>query len=84
MNYTYDDIYGINIEDYLTRHGQTLADLKDKIQIDIQILKERQIEVHAMKLPYPDNYLENVLYAAIKKKQDHLDRVLDWANEKED
>ncbi len=78
--YKYDDIYGISLAEYTARHGLTIDDFIEKVRMDIAILKENQIRVHSLKLPYPDNYLENVVYTAIKKKETHLGHLLEWAN----
>lgn len=83
FNYTYDDIYGISLDEYLARHGVTIDDLINKIKMDIAILKENQARVYENKLPYPESYLETIMYEAIKKKEKHLEDLLTWQNEGE-
>ena len=80
-NYSYDEVYGIPLEEYLQRHNLTLEHIIDKINIDISILKENLGRTMDAKLPYPENHIEYVVFNAIKKKQEHLDRLLAWANE---
>lgn len=81
FDYTYDDIYGIKLGEYLARQGMTLQDLKDKTEMDIAILKENQIKVYKKKIPYPDSWIENVIHESIRKKQAHLEHLLDWEAE---
>lgn len=78
MNFTYDDIYGVTLDEYIKRHELTLDDLVNKTKRDINILKENLGKVLKRKLPYPDSYLETVIYQTIKKKEKHLDHLLDW------
>jgi hypothetical protein len=78
MNYNYDDIYGVSLDEYVARQGITLEDLINKTKIDIAILKENLRRVVKEDRPYPDNYLETVIFKTISKKEKHLDHLLDW------
>lgn len=84
MTFTYDDIYGIGIEEYLERHNQTLDELIVKNEIDMEILKENLHKVLNAKLPYPESYLETEVYKSIQKKTKHLNRLKMWAAEGKD
>jgi hypothetical protein len=78
MNYNYDDIYGVSLDEYVARQGITLEDLINKTKMDIAILKENLRRVVKEDRPYPDNYLETVIFKTISKKEKHLDHLLDW------
>jgi hypothetical protein len=78
MNYTYDDIYGVSLDEYVKRHGLTLEDLIEKTKMDISILKENLSKVLKERRPYPDNYLETVIFQTIKKKEKHLEHLSEW------
>jgi hypothetical protein len=78
MNFTYDDIYGVTLDEYVKRHGLDLEDLINKTKMDIAILKENLGKVIKDKLPYPDSYLETIIFQTIKKKERHLQHLLDW------
>jgi hypothetical protein len=78
MNYSYDDIYGISLDEYVKRHGLTLEGLIEKTKVDIGILKENLKKTLEEKKPYPDSYIENVIFQTIRKKEAHLEHLLDW------
>jgi hypothetical protein len=78
MNYTYDDIYGISLDEYVKKHDVTLDDLIEKTKTDILLLKENLSKVLKEKRPYPDNYLETVIFQTIKKKEKHLEHLSEW------
>jgi len=82
--YSYDDIYGISLDEYIKRHGVELHDLIAKVQIDIALLKENLKRVLKEQRPYPDNYIETVIFQTIKKKEKHLQHLLDWVSEQAD
>ena len=82
--YSYDDIYGIPLGEYLERHGVDLKNLITKVQIDIVLLKENLKRVLEEQRPYPDNYIETVIFQTIKKKEKHLLRLMEWAMEQVD
>jgi hypothetical protein len=72
MNYSYDEIYGVDIEEYCSLHNTTPQDLINKINIDIQILKNRLKEI----INEDDHYLISVVYELINKKEKHKDRLI--------
>jgi len=81
INYTYDDIYGISLGEYCKLHNLTLDDLIEKVRMDINILKVNLGVVINEDKPYPENYIENVIFQTIKKKEKHLEHLLDWAQD---
>ena len=77
MEYTYDQIYGVDLNAYMDRLGISLEDLFLKTLTDIQFLKEnlrREVEKKN-----PDDYLISVIYNTIEKKEKHLERMKEWA-----
>jgi len=84
IKYSYDDIYGIPLGEYLERHGVDLKNLISKVQIDIVLLKENLKRVLEEQRPYPNNYLETVIYQTIQKKEKHLQHLMEWAIEQVD
>ena len=78
MNFSYDDIYGISLDEYCKWHDLTLDDLIKKVEIDIDILKASLMATLEKKLPYPESYLETMIYKTISKKEKHLQHLLDW------
>lgn len=79
MDFNYDDIYGVDIEQYLKIQGTTLEELMHKIEIDIELMNSNLRTVMAKKLPYPESYLETAIYKAVSKKTKHLSRLQEWA-----
>ena len=77
-NFSYDDIYGISLDEYCKWHNLTLDNLIKKVQVDIDILKSNLNFTLKKNLPYPESYLETMIYKTIQKKEKHLQHLLDW------
>jgi hypothetical protein len=79
MNYSYDEIYGVDLDTYCELHNTSIEQLISKIDIDIEILYRKMktlIEVHFME---QDIAMLTHIYALIKKKTEHKERLRDWA-----
>ncbi len=78
MKYSYDDIYGIDLDEYCSLQNTTREEIISKIKIDINILK-KNLEVNLKAdLPYPNNYIVTVISNLIKKKEEHIQRIQAW------
>jgi hypothetical protein len=78
MTFTYDEIYGVSIEEYTKRHNIDIEDLIKKTKIDIEILKENLKRTMSMKLQYPDDYIITEIFKTINKKEKHLEHLQNW------
>lgn len=82
MNYTYDEIYDMDLAEYCTAHNTTLGELIERTEIDMLILKAHFEKLYPRgAIGYPP--IGNAVYSTLKKKEKHLDRLLDWKNELE-
>jgi len=81
LNLSYDELYGIPLDDYCHAHDVTLDDLIKKIRIDIDLLKNNLKKILKLNLPYPENFIETAIYKTISKKEKHLERILNWRQE---
>ena len=72
---TYDELYGLSLEQYCERHGITIDDLIQKTKTDIDILSER--------LDGIGDFISHeftTVYNALNGKRKHLSRLEEWAN----
>jgi len=79
---SYQDIYGVSLEEYCQAHGISVVDLIKKVETDIQLLKTRLRDL-VEEDEYAVNPLINEVYQVLKKKEKHLKRLKGWKhNEK--
>lgn len=79
---TYDEIYGMDLDNYCYAHNITVESLIAKEKTDIDILN------HRLKEEYPRgaltmSELANAIHKLIKKKQKHVERLVDWKADSE-
>ena len=80
MNYSYDEIYDIDLDTYCAMHNTSIEALISKIDIDIDILyaaMKKLIDIHFME---QDSTKLTYIHNLIKKKSEHKERLRDWAN----
>ena len=75
--YSYDQIYGVDLNAYMDRLGLSLEDLFLKTTTDIKFLKENL--KREVQKDNPDEYLVTVIFNTIEKKEKHLQRMKEWA-----
>ena len=80
MNYSYDEIYGIDLDTYCAMHDTTIEKLISKIDIDIDILMVQMKKIIDIDFRIHDSTKLTYLHSLIKKKSDHKERLYDWAN----
>ena len=79
IEYTYDQIYGVDLNAYMDKLGFSLEDLVLKTMADIEFLKKNlRKEVNKPK-ENQDDYLITVIFNTINKKEKHLSRIIEWA-----
>jgi hypothetical protein len=78
MEYSYDELYGVDIEEYCKIHNTTLEDLIQKSEIDIELLRKNMGRLLQEDLTYEEGYITKVLFDLIKKKQKHVDHLKMW------
>jgi len=78
MNYSYDDLYGVDLETYLAAHDTSIEQLIEKVDIDIDLLKARLEVLMGEDWINQDNALITYVYNLIKKKQEHKERLNEW------
>ena len=78
----YDELYGIDIDEYCLRHNTTIDELIRKSEIDIEILYEnvdKLIEAERNgKTAYEDMHLLDTVSFTINKKYKHIQRLESW------
>jgi hypothetical protein len=77
MEYSYDEIYGVNIDEYAALHDTTVQDLIEKTKLDIDILSKR-LKYLVKNDDTGSNHLVTVVFNTISKKQKHLSRLEEW------
>jgi hypothetical protein len=75
MEYSYDEIYGVDIDEYAKLHGTTDQDLIEKTKLDIDILSKRLRYLVEHEDNMGTNHLITVVFNTISKKQKHLSRL---------
>jgi len=78
---TYDELYGVDINEYCEKHKITVDDLIKKTEIDIKILKKN---LHKHTYLEPTNWgLVGSINKLLNKKESHLKRLKQWKKEYE-
>lgn len=76
---TYDELYGVTLDEYCRIHNTTIEKLIKKTEIDIDLLKKRLASlVFADEM---DIYLVNEVHKLLSKKRKHLKRLKQWKKE---
>ena len=71
----YNEIYGMNLEEYCKRHNTSISNIINKVSIDIDILSERLDSLkHDM---FSKEF--NLVYGVLDKKRKHLNRLKEWS-----
>ncbi len=76
--YSYDDIYGIDLDSYCAAHNTNISQMIEKTDIDIEILKDR---MRILMAPYwrdQDTALIGHIYKLLNKKTNHKERLKEW------
>ncbi len=73
--FTYDDLYGVGIDEYCFRHGITIDDLIHKSEIDIEIMSKN---LKRLLTTDPSNYLVDSIFFTIAKKRKHIQKLQEW------
>ena len=72
----YDELYGINIDEYCKYHSITIEDLIEKTKKDIELLKKN---LHKHIYTEPTNWeLVGSIHRFFLKKEAHLKRLKQW------
>jgi len=79
MRYSYDEIYGIDLDTYCAMHDTTIEKLITKIDIDIDILYAKMKTIIDIPFMERDPTMLTYIHALIKKKTEHKERLRDWA-----
>ena len=77
MDFTLDEIYGIDLLEYCRIHSTTVEELIKKTEKDIEILKAnlKHVVVDEDRVTDP---LVNRICKTISKKEKHLKRLKEW------
>lgn len=76
-NFNYDELYGMDLNEYCEKHSIDIDFLIKKVELDLHILKKRLREVYTKEdLVMSDLALD--VYDLIAKKETHLERLKDW------
>jgi len=79
FNFSYDEIYGIDLNEYLKRQNKKINDLINEIETDINILKDNMRK--NIYVNNPNWILIGEIHKVIVKKENHLRRLKEWKNE---
>lgn len=80
MDYSYEDLYGVSIDEYCSLHNTTVDELIHKTLIDKEILEARLRELIETD---PNSHLVTVVYNLISKKDKHVERLKKWRKEQD-
>ena len=75
--FDYDELYGVNIDEYCKYHNITIQDLIAKTKRDIQLLKKRLNQLVKIENRIGDP-LVTAVYELLQKKEKHLKRLKNW------
>lgn len=73
----YDELYGLNIDEYCKAHNISINDLINKTSIDIDLLKKR-LQYLIWTKDEILNPLTCEVFKLLNKKQKHLERLKKW------
>jgi len=74
-DFSYDELYGIDLDEYLLKHRKTIDELINEISIDISILENNlRNKINCN----DDCYLINSIVSLLEKKRKHLDKIKKW------
>jgi methyl coenzyme M reductase subunit C-like uncharacterized protein (methanogenesis marker protein 7) len=76
MNYSYDELYGVDLNEYLKFHNKTKNQLEKEIERDIKLLKSN-LDKLIKERDITDPLIGSV-YELLKKKSNHLKRIRKW------
>ena len=74
----YDELYGLNLKEYIEEHDTTIEKLISKVEIDIRLLEKSLKKRNVLTAP---NSVIYTLTTTIDKKVQHKDRLLEWARD---
>jgi hypothetical protein len=77
-DFSYDEIYGVTLEEYTKIHNTTIDELINKTKIDIKILYNNLGDLMEQDLPYPSDFIIEKVLQTIKKKENHVSRLQEW------
>jgi len=76
--FTYDDLYGVSLDEYCLKQETSLDELIRKIEIDIDLLNQNLERVLVMQLSHDEGYIVDTIFNLIKKKRNHVERLKEW------
>jgi len=78
----YNDLYGIDLDEYCSFHSIEIEDLINKTKKDIFILKRNLNKlIYKDCIPITEPIIGSI-YELIKKKEKHLERLKKWKRSK--
>ena len=73
----YDELYGVNLDEYCKFHQITIDDLMNKTKKDIELLNKR-LYILVCKKNKLGSQITNEVYKLLQKKKKHLERLKKW------
>ena len=82
--FNYDELYGVNLDEYCNFHNVEIEDLINKTKKDIFILKRNLNKlIYKDCIPITEPIIGSI-YELIQKKEKHLKRLIKWKRSKND
>ncbi len=78
MAFTYDELYGVDLDEYCRLHDTTIDALIKKSEIDIEIMYRNLDRLMRMNLSYEESHIIDTISFAIRKKEKHIFALQDW------
>jgi hypothetical protein len=78
---TYDELYGINLDEYCEYHDITIDGLVEKVKRDIELLKKNLHKIVRIEGKLLDSRVDRIS-DLIDKKEKHLKRLKEWGKSK--
>jgi hypothetical protein len=76
--YSYDDLYGIDLDIYCEAHETSIGQLIRKIKIDIDLLTNNLRDLVKVHYLEQNSQLINYISSTIDKKRKHIERLEEW------
>ncbi len=84
MTFSYDEIYGVNLDKYCRIHKTTINELIKKSELDIKILYDNLgVLIEAERkgpVSQQDRFLADSIHFIIGKKYKHVEHLKEWGN----
>ncbi len=76
--FTYEQLYGVNLDEYCRLQDTTIEELIKKSNIDIEIMYNNLDILLYQKLSHDEGFIIDTIFSLIRKKQAHIFALQNW------